>query len=102
MNEPREIKLDDSGLRILWDDGHSSYYPHRYLRAECRCAGCVEEMSGRRLVTLENIREDVQALDWDTVGRYALQFLWTDGHTTGIYPFDLLRQVCQCEQCVKR
>jgi DUF971 family protein len=28
----------------------------------------------------------------EMVGNYALQFMWADGHRTGIYTFELLRQ----------
>ena len=31
------------------------------------------------------------------VGNYAVQFLWSDGHYTGIYPFDMIRRVFPCE-----
>jgi DUF971 family protein len=33
------------------------------------------------------------------VGRYAIQFNWLDGHTTGIYSWEYLRRVCQCSEC---
>jgi DUF971 family protein len=58
-------------------------------------------MTGRRIVTLDNVGEDVEALDHMTVGRYALQFLWSDGHDTGIYPYEMLRKICLCDECVK-
>jgi DUF971 family protein len=95
----KEVTLADEGINILWDDGHASFYPHRYLRGHCCCAGCVEEMTGRRRVSEENVREDVQALDWMQIGRYAVQFLWSDTHDSGIYPFDLLRKLCHCPDC---
>ncbi|MBI2170751.1 MAG: DUF971 domain-containing protein [Chloroflexi bacterium] len=41
----------------------------------------------------------MEALDFATVGRYALQFLWSDFHTTGIYPYVTLRRLCQCDLC---
>ena len=31
----------------------------------------------------------------ETVGGYAVQPTWADGHTTGIYPFDYLRRMAQ-------
>ena len=49
--------------------------------------------TGKRVVGPENIPEDVEALDWMTVGRYALQFLWSDAHDTGIYPYAMLRSL---------
>ena len=33
------------------------------------------------------------------VGNYAISFAWTDGHSTGIYRFDFLRQICPCDEC---
>ncbi|MBI4199167.1 MAG: DUF971 domain-containing protein [Chloroflexi bacterium] len=101
MPQPREVTLLPDGVHILWADGHGSTYPHRYLRAQCCCATCISETTGRRLVFLADVTADVEALDWMSVGRYALQFLWSDAHTTGIYPFTLLRQLCQCDQCRK-
>ena len=35
----------------------------------------------------------------DLVGRYALQMYWSDGHSTGIYTFDYLRDLCPCAEC---
>ena len=37
--------------------------------------------------------------DIEPVGRYALQFKWSDGHDTGIYAYKLLRGLCQCDLC---
>jgi DUF971 family protein len=38
----------------------------------------------------------------EVVGRYALNFQWSDGHGEGIYTFDFLRGICQCESCAKK
>ena len=98
---PRDVQLRPDGIHIQWSDDHQSYYEHRYLRAQCGCASCVNEMSGQRMISLTDIRKDVEALDWIQVGRYAMQFLWSDAHTTGIYPFKLMRALCQCDECIK-
>jgi len=95
-----EVKLEEDGVHILWDDEHASYYPHRFLRGHCCFAGCVEEMTGRRRVAEEDVRENVQAVDWMQIGRYAVQFLWSDTHDSGIYPYDLLRKLCRCSECL--
>ncbi len=95
----KELSIRPDGIHILWDDGHQSYYEHRYLRSQCGCAHCVSEMTGKRLVVLGDIRKDVEAVEWATIGRYAVQFLWSDFHETGIYPFTMLRDLCQCDQC---
>tara|TARA_B110000438_G_scaffold277633_1_gene300442 strand:- start:720 stop:863 length:144 start_codon:yes stop_codon:yes gene_type:complete len=31
------------------------------------------------------------------VGRYAIQFVWSDGHSTGIYTFEYLREIWDSE-----
>jgi DUF971 family protein len=33
------------------------------------------------------------------VGRYAIQFNWLDGHSSGIYSWEYLRRVCRCQEC---
>jgi DUF971 family protein len=93
------VTLGNSDLGISWGDGHESIYTNKYLRGHCGCAVCVEEMTGRRIISEDNIQQDIQALDWIQVGRYALQFLWSDTHDTGIYPFELLRNLCACKDC---
>ena len=40
-----------------------------------------------------SVPEDVHPLKLETVGRYALQIDWSDGHSTGIYPFRRLREL---------
>ena len=37
--------------------------------------------------------EDVHPLRISTVGRYAIQIEWSDGHGSGIYPFSRLREL---------
>ena len=90
---------DQQRLRVEWRDGHASELEPRYLRLRCPCAGCVEEMTGRPLLVPSTVPEDVYPLAIRYVGRYALQFEWSDGHRTGIYPFDQLRRLCPCEEC---
>ena len=96
---PEGIKHLPDGIHIRWSDGHQSYCGHRHLRSQCGCAHCIEEMTGRRIIVLADIPKDVEALDWMQVGRYALQFLWSDAHGTGFYPFKMLRELCQCDSC---
>ncbi len=103
MVQPKKVDLTPTSVHVEWDDGHVSDYPARYLRGSCRCAGCVNELSGRRMVGVQQVPADVQALDWMILGRYALQFLWSDGHDTGIYPYVALRDdLCPCDFCKAR
>lgn len=86
-------------LRISWADGHVSDFPPRLLRVACVCAGCVDELTGRRILREEDVPDDVHPLAIEYVGRYALRFRWSDGHDTGIHPFDYLRRLCPCPAC---
>ncbi len=91
--EPVRVEPTEDGahLRIVWRDGHVSEYTPRELRLRCRCAGCVNEFTGAPLLDPSAVPADVHPLQIRRVGRYALGFDWSDGHTTGIYPFDYLR-----------
>ncbi|HEU0054372.1 MAG TPA: DUF971 domain-containing protein [Longimicrobium sp.] len=84
---------DGSQLRIRWKDGAVSEYPPRYLRLCCPCAGCIDEMSGRPVLNPATVPLDVHPLAIEYVGDYALRFRFSDGHHTGIYPFDYLRDI---------
>jgi DUF971 family protein len=92
---PAEIAPTEDGtqLRIRWRDGAVSEYPPRYLRLCCPCAGCVEELTGRMLLNPANVPLDVYPRTVEYVGDYAIRFDWSDGHRTGIYPFDYLRDI---------
>ncbi len=83
-------------LQIVWNDGHDSLYSVRALRLACRCAHCVEEGTGRPLLDETNVPLDVRPVQISPVGRYAIQFTWSDGHDTGIHTFEYLRSLCPC------
>jgi DUF971 family protein len=94
--EPREIKHeDDINLRITWADGRLCRYRAVDLRRACPCAQCVNEWTGERMLRPEAISDDVTISDISVVGRYALNFRWSDGHETGIYSFRYLRDLCE-------
>ena len=92
---PREVAptADGARLRITWEDDAVHEYAPRALRLACPCAGCVDEMTGEALLRPGRVPEDVYPLEIQYVGRYALTFHWSDGHRTGIYPWDLLRRL---------
>jgi DUF971 family protein len=93
--EPREISQESNSLlRITWADGRVCDYNAANLRRACPCAQCVNEWTGERTLKPEAIAEDVEIKDLAIVGRYALNFRWSDGHETGIYSFQFLRDFC--------
>jgi DUF971 family protein len=91
---PTDIGPSEDGLRLViqWQDGAESALLPRDLRLACPCAGCVDEMTGQRTLVAGSVPPDIYPLAINYVGRYALQFVWSDGHQTGIYPFDYLRR----------
>jgi DUF971 family protein len=98
--EPRDMAWIEKGvLGIEWNDGHKAVYPVRYLRQQCPCAACVDEWSGARRLQPNDVPLLIMLQDVQPVGRYALQFTWSDGHDTGIYSYALLRRLCQCDIC---
>jgi DUF971 family protein len=94
--EPREIMQDgDANLRITWADGRVCNFDAPALRRACPCAGCVNEWTGERMLRPETISDALSISDMELVGRYALNFRWSDGHATGIYSFRYLRELCE-------
>lgn len=93
--EPREIEQEgDKGLRIAWADGQECHYQAAELRRACPCAQCVNEWTGQRVLKPEAISDELSIEDLSIVGRYALNFRWSDRHETGIYSFRYLRELC--------
>jgi len=90
---------DGKALEIQWQDGHISVYEPRYLRLNCPCAGCVDEMTGQRTLMPSMVPEGIYPTAIHYVGRYALQFVWSDGHDTGFFSFETLRRLCPCPEC---
>ena len=93
---PREILQEgDAELRITWGDGRVCEYKAAELRRACPCAQCVNEWTGERTLKSGSISDEVTIGDITTVGRYALNFRWSDAHETGIYSFKYLRELCE-------
>ena len=96
--EPREIRQQgDSALQIAWADDRICHYKAFELRRACPCAQCVNEWTGQRVLMPESITEELTIKDLSIVGRYALNFRWSDAHETGIYSFRYLRDLCDRE-----
>ncbi len=96
------VEISDAGISITWKDGHHSVYSHRFLRLRCQCAHCVDEWTRAPRLDPEMVPGDIQAVDHILVGNYALQLLWNDTHSTGIYTFEFLRSVCTCMECIAK
>ena len=92
------VEIRQSGereLAIRWADGRESVYDVRGLRLACACARCIDEWSGEDRLDPASVPEDVRPLRIERVGRYAIQIEWSDGHASGIYPFERLRELAE-------
>ena len=108
----RVMKTEGTGVAIEWKDGHSSQWSFAWLRNACPCATCHEERehSGRKpgepkpkpQTLLVMYEPPVRPVEVTPVGKYAMKFKWTDGHESGIYSWEYLRRVCQCEACARK
>jgi DUF971 family protein len=95
------------GVEITWSDGHASRYDFPYLRDHCPCATCNDERLKKDQqiakqgsgAILPMYKPKVKANSATAVGNYAIQINFSDGHTTGIFSFDHLREICPCEAC---
>ena len=89
---PESIDVTESGeLRIVWPGGREVAIPAVRLRDACPCAGCVEEGTGRKILDPATIPADIRPERIDAVGNFAVQIHWSDGHSTGIYSWQTLR-----------
>lgn len=92
MIEPlRIIEENDSEVTIEWSDGAETRYSAAGLRRSCPCAGCINEWTGEKMLDPATVSNDLKFGHISIVGRYALNFHFTDGHETGIYSFNYLR-----------
>ncbi|MDR9394757.1 MAG: P-loop NTPase [Roseovarius sp.] len=89
----RPVALDHGadGLVIGWQDGAETAIDARDLRLSCQCAACRDEMSGKRLLDPETVPLDVAPTRIWSVGNYAIGVAFSDGHSSGIYPYKALR-----------
>jgi DUF971 family protein len=84
-------RSDPAYISIEWGDGHLTTFTTAELRRICPCAGCVDEVTGHKLLDPQSVSTDLVHRDVRLVGRYALSLDFSDGHRTGIYTFRFLR-----------
>ncbi len=97
MTGIKDIQLIGNEVAIKWDDGSDDFYPMDQLRAASPSA----ETAGERDLLGVQISGDEKGKDftgvtvtgWAPVGNYGLQFKFSDGHNTGIYSFDFLKEL---------
>ena len=93
MDVPERIEVEE-GTRVLitWGDDEITELTARQLRRACPCAGCREPDGRARIEAVLGGPAPVTISDARLVGGYALGFSFApDGHSTGIFSFDVLK-----------
>ncbi len=87
---PTEIKLHQVSniLEISLDDGNVFKLPSEYLRVYTPSAEAIGHAPGQE--TLQLNKETVSISEIKPIGNYAICLVFSDGHDSGIYTWDLL------------
>jgi len=95
--KPVDLQQIGTELAVKWSDGTESFISLQDLRRACPCAGCKGETDIMGNL-YKNPPQPLTSRAFEltrliTVGGYAIQPVWADGHATGIYSFDYLKQI---------
>ena len=89
----------ESSIQIGWSDGSVRSYATSELRERCPCATCREKRSasahqstGLQILPIEET-QPLKIIGMKPVGNYAYSIAFSDGHDTGIFPFELLQEI---------
>lgn len=88
---------DSRSLAVWWQDGFEQTIDVRDLRLACRCAACVDEMSGRAVLDPATVPLNILPTRIWSLGNYAIGVSFSDGHSSGIYTFSQLRSMIAAE-----
>ena len=92
--QPTDVALQgERTLSVTWSDGASTPLAARLLRQQCPCAACVDEWTNKRTLAPESVPPDIALREVRQVGNYAAQLAFSDGHQSGIYTWELLREL---------
>jgi DUF971 family protein len=84
----------DRAVIITFEDDHQCRFELAPLRQACPCATCRGIRDAGNSVTLS---DTLAITDAELVGAWGISLTWSDGHSTGIYPWDALRRWCDEE-----
>ena len=84
---------DERNLGVLWTDDRQDIFDVVALRRKCPCALCVDEWTHEPKLKPEDVKETIRPIMVQSIGRYAMNIQFNDGHSTGIYTFTYLRDL---------
>jgi len=91
-----QLQVFGSELAIAWSDGREQFLSLEYLRRNCPCAACAGEPDGVMAAAKPQVHYSAASFllrQIDRIGGYALQPIWQDGHQTGLYSYQYLREL---------
>ena len=96
MQQPRLVQAVGTEIAIIWKDGGESFFPMDYLRAQSPSAenqGEIDILGQRHGGDDREDFSDITVNNWEFIGNYAIRFIFSDGHQTGIFSWDYLRKI---------
>ncbi len=103
---PKSITVlkSENTLEIIWKDEHVSRYPLHGLRKACPCVVCKGGHAHMSVPTnpavfFEKPTRITHIQNIAPIGNYAIQIQWSDGHNSGMYKWETLRELCPCKEC---
>jgi DUF971 family protein len=93
MAWPTDITAMDKGriLEVAFDDGRTIRLTAERLRVESPSAEVQGHSPGQKRTVVG--KADVAIVAIEPVGNYAIKIIFDDGHDTGLYTWDYLRQL---------
>ncbi len=90
MSRPKEINVHKKSatLELVYEDGRSHSLTAEYLRVFSPSAEVQGHGPGQSV--LQFGKKDVQFLDFEPQGNYAIKIVFSDGHDSGIYSWTYL------------
>jgi len=99
-HNPVKLEIADGNrLRIAWSDGQVRDYGFRELRDRCPCATCREKRNApppsptQLPIISEAEIQPIRIKGMTPVGNYAYSIEFSDGHDTGIFTIESLREM---------
>lgn len=91
---PTKIEIKDEQLIINWDNNEITKIGLNELRKNCPCAYCNQFREAHKDSLLQVFLQDqLKIKEIKTIGSYAVGIIWKDGHNTGIFEFNKLKQL---------
>ena len=94
---PVQIKKEDNKLIIKWSNDETQEVTMQQLRDACPCVNCKgESVIFESYIPIKTPFKPAGFYEIDkieSVGNYAVQIKWKDGHDTGIYSWDVLANI---------